>query len=108
MPLGVLLKNENKAVDMVDIVTHLHQYIPVYEYSKTFQVPGTGDEVEVLDASLHRIFFGGDQVTAARARGAVRAKMNSLSPVTQLAGIIPCAEDWHTKLNLLDVSIYLI
>ncbi len=34
--------------------------------------------------------------------------MNSLSPITQLAGIIPCAEDWHANLNLLDVSIYML
>ena len=32
------------------------------QYSKTFQVPGTVDEAEVWDASLYRIFFGGDQL----------------------------------------------
>ncbi len=90
MPLGVLLKNENKAVDMVDIVTHLHQYIPVYEYSKTFQVPGTGDEVEVLDASLHRIFFGGDQLTAARARGAAYSCKSKGSCESQDEFLVSC------------------
>ena len=50
------------------------------------------------------ILFGGDQLTAARARGAKKAKFNSYCSVTQLDGLIPCAEDWHTKMNFLGVS----
>ena len=30
--------------------------------------------------------------------------MNSISPKTRLEGLIPCTEDWHTKLNLLGVN----
>ena len=30
-------------------------------------------------------------------------RTNSVSPLTWLEGFIPCAEDWHTKLNLLQV-----
>ena len=29
--------------------------------------------------------------------------MNSTSAASRLQGIIPCAEDWHVKLNFLDV-----
>ena len=29
---------------------------------------------------------------------------NSASPLARIRGLIPCAEDWHTKFNLLDVS----
>ena len=35
--------------------------------------------------------------------------MNSVARTLRLDGLIPCAEDWHVKLNFLDVSIlYLI
>ena len=31
VPLGVLLKNENKGDEMVEIISHLHQYIPYHD-----------------------------------------------------------------------------
>ena len=31
--------------------------------------------------------------------------MNSVARTLRLDGLIPCAEDWHVKLNFLDVSI---
>ena len=103
VPLGVLLKNENKGDDIVDIVTLLHQYVPVIVNTIRFEVPGFGEEVEVKKSKMRKILFGGDQLTAVRARSAVRAKMNSTSAASPLQGIIPCAEDWHVKLNFLDV-----
>ena len=106
VPLGVILKNENKGDDMVEIMSYLHQYVPVVKGTKSVHVPITGEEVQVPQASLHQILFGGDQLTAARARGAIRARVNSLSATARLDGIIPCAEDWHVKLNLPDVSCY--
>ena len=59
--------------------------------------------VQVPRAKFHKILFGGDQLTAARARGAQRIRMNSTSPQEKLEGLIPCSEDWHTKLNQLGV-----
>lgn len=106
VPLGVILKNENRGDDMVEILSHMHRYVPVVQYTKSVRVPITGEEVQVSQASLHQILFGGDQLTSARARGAIRTRMNSLSPIARLGGLIPCAEDWHVKLNLLDVSCY--
>ena len=32
VPLGVLLHNENKSVDMIKIVNHLHQYVLLVEH----------------------------------------------------------------------------
>ena len=52
---------------------------------------------------FHPIIIGGDQLTASRARGAKKAKVHADSPVSRLEGLIPVAEDWHTKLNLLEV-----
>ena len=107
VPLGVLLKNENKADDMVEIMAHLHQYVPAVEYKSTVFIPSTGETVEVQNATMCKVLLGGDQLTVARARGAQKAKLNSTSPLTRLSGLIPCAEDWHTKLNLLGVCFYL-
>ena len=55
VPLGVLLKNENKGDDMVDIVTLLHQYVPVIENTSRLEVPGIGEEVEVKKSKMRKI-----------------------------------------------------
>ncbi len=89
---------------MVDIMTHLHQYVPAVEYTNSVFIPSTGETVQVQHAAFHRVLFGGDQLTVARGRGAQKARVNSVSPQARLDGLIPCAEDWHTKLNLLGVS----
>ncbi len=106
MPLGVLAKNENLGDDMVDIMLHLHQYVPLTQTTKQLFVPSIGEEVDICQASLHPILLGGDQLTAARARGAKKTRVNSVTCGTRLDGLIPCAEDWHTKMNLLDVSYF--
>lgn len=105
VPLGVLLKNENKTDDMVDIMSHLHQYVPAVEYTRQCFIPTTDETVEVPQVKFHGVLFGGDQLTVARARGAKKIRVNSLSRITRLEGLIPCAEDWHTKLNLLGVML---
>ena len=55
---------------------------------------------------FHPIIIGGDPPTASRARGAKKAKVHADSPVSCLEGLIPVAEDWHTKLNLLEVRAF--
>ncbi len=85
-------------------MSHLHQYVPSIEYKKTVQMMTTEETVEVPQASITKILLGGDQLTAARARGARRARANSLSPLIRLEGIEPTAADFHVLLNLLDVS----
>ena len=54
--------------------------------------------------AFHKILFGRDQLTSSRARGAQKARVNSLSPFTQLDGLIPCCDYWYTKANLLGAS----
>ena len=58
---------------------------------------------------MHSIPFGGDQLTAARVRGAQAAKCNSVTSAKRFDGLIPVIEDWHTKVVLLEVcclSVY--
>ena len=102
------MKNDNRGDDMVDIMAHLHQYVPVLEYSESVCVPNSDESVDMLKAVFHNIFIGGDQLTAARARGAKKVMANSVSPHVRLDGLNPCAEDWHTRLNLLDVRTIII
>lgn len=93
---------------MIDIMSHLHKYVPTLTYTENVSVSGMEESVSIPRAIFHKILFGGDQLTAARARGAQRIRVNSVSPQAKLEGLIPCAEDWHTKLNLLGVCIIVI
>ena len=60
-PLGLQMKNENKYSEMIDIMTCLHQYVPVGEATVT-----TGSAANVVNKPKdHPLLFGGDQLTAA-------------------------------------------
>ena len=50
-----------------------------------------------------KVLFGGDQLTAERARGAQRCRRNELLPEDQLRGLVPVAAEWHAKQCLLQV-----
>lgn len=92
---------------MVAILTHLHQYVPCVTYSETKCV-SSGEKEVIVKAKFHCVLVGGDQLTAARARHSIKAKVNSQTPVKQLKGIIPVMEDWPTKANFLGVSCIMI
>ena len=87
---------------MVDIMTELHKYVPTKCY-QTNHTTDTGEVVSVPQERVHPILFGGDQLTACRARGAKKAKLNSFDLSSRLDGLIPQAEDWHTCLNFIEV-----
>ena len=87
---------------MVAILKHLHQYVPYVTYSETKSM-SSGEKEELVKAKFHRVLVGGNQLTAARARHLIKAKVNSQTPIKQLKGIIPVVEDWHTKANFLGV-----
>lgn len=91
---------------MVEILHHLHQYVPTIEYQEEFLIPSIGQVVQVSKATLSPVLLGGDQLTAARIRGAKKAKVSSDLPVERLEGIVPVAEDWHTKMNFLGVGAH--
>ena len=89
---------------MVAIMAHLHQYAPIVEHVEPVHVASIDKTVQVTTARVHPILVGGDQLTAARARGAKKAKVNALTPTRRLEGLLPMVEDWHTKVTLLTVG----
>ena len=97
------MKNENKYSEMIDIMGYLHQYVPVAESTTTDTTEDLADTPS--SEKLHPLLFGGDQLTAARARGCQELRINSDSTSGRLQGLIPVAEDWHTAVTLLVVSI---
>ena len=92
VPLGVLCKNETKRDDMVDIMLHLHPYVPSVSSSAGSETVYKSSS----DTTFHKVFPGGDQLTAARG--------NATSPQKRLEGLVPMVEDWHAKGCLLGVS----
>ena len=87
---------------MVEIMEtlHVHGFVPMRQCS--------GEASTVEQTELLNILLGGDQLTAARARGAKRVMMNGLTKQKRLKGTYPVVEDWHAKMNLLDASSYYI
>ena len=104
MPLGVLLKNENVGAEMIEIMSHLHQYVPMKPSTNMVYIPTTNEIAMEESAIYQSILFGGDQLTVARARGSITAMANSTTPIKRLEGIIPVIEDWHTLVVLLQVN----
>lgn len=88
---------------MAQIMEALQKYTPslsILELSKV-----NGKEV-LLDKSRHLpILLGGDQLTAARARGAMSIRASHDTALDRLEGLIPVLEDWHARLTLAKVSV---
>ena len=57
-------------------MSNLHQYVPTVKYVEDCFIPSTGVTAQVSKASLHPIIIGWVQLTAARARGAKKAKLH--------------------------------
>ena len=104
VPLGVLNKSEMKYDDMIDIMDHLHQYVPTKTSTVEVDLPETGGKIDITKTGFHTILFGGDQLTSKRARGSQMIRSNSITPTQQNSGLLPCTEDWHARLCLLQVS----
>uniref|UniRef100_A0A1X7U296 DUF6589 domain-containing protein n=1 Tax=Amphimedon queenslandica TaxID=400682 RepID=A0A1X7U296_AMPQE len=99
VPLGVVLKNENVPVEMIEILESLEKYVPVLPVTGIDQITNK----EVSANKLHSILFGGNQLTRKRAEGVKESRKNSLTPLKQLQGLLPICEDWHAKQIFLEV-----
>ena len=100
VPLGVVFKNENKLDEMVDIMDHLNQYVPT-------EVTHTTAPKRMQIDTMHKVLVGGDQLTVARMKGAKSMREDSQHDAGRLDGFIPVVEDWHTKVCLLEVRLFM-
>ena len=83
------MKSEQRGEEMVDLLQHIHQYVPMFE-------PG----------QYYPIFFDGDEMTRERASGAQDAKLQSDEEGKKL---IPEAADWHALVTFYQVLyIYIL
>ena len=73
------MKSEQCGEDMVDILQHVHKYVPRF---------GSG---------YYPIFFDGDQLTRERVVGAQDAKLQSDEELCRLRGVIAQSGDWHAQ-----------
>ena len=89
VPLGVLLRNENRTEDMIEILEEVHQYVPE------------------LDGGHRTVFIGGDQLTCERIRGAKNARLQSTTSKERLEGITEKVEDWHALQAYYQVGAYM-
>lgn len=90
---------------MISIMETLHTYVPTQTEKTVIHIPGVGEK-EVYGDRFHHILFGGDMLTAKRARGSKHIRSNSLRGKDRLEGLIPVVEDWHAKVCLLGVRYY--
>lgn len=64
---------------MVDILALLHQYVPTREYTTDTYKTSINETVTEHKAEVRQLLFGGDQLTASRLRGALKAMSNATS-----------------------------
>lgn len=104
--MSIIPKNENKGDEMVDIMGTMHSCVPMLEFTSKVFVPSLNDHVDISEARSFPIIIHGDYLTAARARGAQKLKVNAESPSSRLEGLVPASADWHAKLKVLMVHNY--
>lgn len=86
--MDVLMKNEARHSDMVDIMRTMQGYL--------------GDEYP----AAHRVASGGDQLTCERQTGSQRHLMDGDTPRDRLQLLEPQCEDWHCLVIMLSVSYF--
>ena len=63
VPLGVILYNENKGNEMIQIVSHLYQYVPAVEHTVDVLIPSKTESVTQQHVQFHHILLGDDQLS---------------------------------------------
>lgn len=77
---------------MIDIVTHLHKYVPGHNENLSESIP-----VKLLS--------GRDYLTFERHKEAQSAMQDARTPSARLEGRIPNTEDFHTQMEWMQVII---
>ena len=90
---------------MVEIMSHLQEYVPTTTNEDECFDPDANESVRLFEDKFHYILFGGDQLTAERATGARNERNNEDRGINRLEGLVPVVEDWHAKWALLKVYL---
>ena len=90
---------------MCEIMDKIHNYVPAKYVTEKFSLFEGEEDLEVDDELFHQILLGGDQLTIARARGSIAARLD-ITRRERLEGLLPVVEDWHAKQCLLKVCMH--
>lgn len=101
----MLLKNENKQEDMVNIMEHLTRYVPYITKEDAVFDDVSGDMVPLITHIFHTVMLGGDQLTVERIRGSQRARCNADQELQTLKCLHGVVEDWHAEVAIMKVIL---
>ena len=88
---------------MANILEEVHtKYVPTLPSEGSVTLPD-GSTRTYDNTTFHKLLFGGDQLTVARARGAAELRSLHAKAVHRLEGVAPVVEDWHARMTLLKV-----
>ena len=62
--------------------------------------------IQLHPITCMQVAFGGDQLTAERARNVQLIRVNSEDSKSALAGLLPYTSDWHAEVILLQVVLH--
>ena len=85
----------------------LQKYVPKTTYQLTYHL-ADGNDFVVNEDCVHRILFGGDQLTVCRSRGSQSARCSDDVSDERLDALLPVTEDWHARMTLMRVRWVLI
>ncbi|CAC5391207.1 unnamed protein product [Mytilus coruscus] len=100
VPLGILPLNENKTSEMIDVLKYLHKFVPGHREEEEIMNEEIRDDTS---AGMRTIPCGGDQLSVERLRSAHSARFDGDTPEERLEGVIAMVEDFHEKMNFLQV-----
>ena len=90
---------------MADIIEDLHEnYVPTVMSEDTIYLPDQTTRTLENPQFSSKVLLGGDQLTAARVRGATTLRLSHQKASYRLEGVVPVVEDWHARMTLLKVS----
>ncbi len=88
VPLGVMLRNENKLDEMSQIMEGFHRYVPTQGREGELTLPN-GASLSFDNTAFYEILFGGDQLTVARALGVQNLRIGHETALDRLER--PCS-----------------
>lgn len=99
----MIVKNETKLDEMINILEILHKYVPTNKTTHDLQLL-LGEPYSFKLHSFHSLLFEGDQLIADRICGVQRLHSNLNDGTARLEGLVSLVEDWHARIVFPQVS----